>query len=208
MEGPRLNDRLISLFDAIKDRAYQVRTLCEYLNKETTWLRAPISRRGDVSLLSHSVTVADVLLKMDDALESGISRESLVICGLFHDLGKLGGFVGSKFEPRFSSKVDGAGVPEREHNYALAEITLGVRSLYLLSKFVALSEPEVQAIISHEGLYSPQNEFMKFRECRLTLMLHWADYWVSHVQERKLREPAPQVWDPAAWLVSNERKED
>jgi len=63
----------------------------ELLEGETTWLTSPASTRFHLAeeggLLKHSVGVAETLLIFRDNLAPGISEESCVIVGLFHDAG-------------------------------------------------------------------------------------------------------------------------
>ena len=187
-----LTKRYLSLLGHVDIRAEQVRRFTTFLSSNTNWPKALISRKGDVSLIEHSICVAEVLLKMSEAVGSHSSCESLVICGLFHDVSKLGCFIGNEFYPRFlksgSSYV---------YNEKIAEVALGARSLYMISKFISLNEEEIQAIVSSEGLYSYVNEYMKYKETSLALLLHWSDYWVSHVVEK----PGKWEFDKEPWVV-------
>jgi hypothetical protein len=66
-----------------------------------------------------------------------------------------------------------------------------VRSLELVSRFIPLSEEEAQAVIEHDGVY-PVNggvvglEYYQ-KECRLTMILHFADFWTAAVEEEGRR---------------------
>ena len=60
---------------------------------------------------------------------------------------------------------------------------LAVRSLYLVSQYIQLSDTEAQAIAYHDGQYIDDNKIVAHKEEPLTLLLHWADYWTAHIYE-------------------------
>jgi len=55
--------------------------------------------------------------------------------------------------------------------------------LYLVSKYIPLSDSEAQAILYHDGQYIEDNRGVAQREEPLTLLIHWADYWTAHIFE-------------------------
>lgn len=67
---------------------------------------------------------------------------------------------------------------------------LAVRSLYLVTKYIPLSDSEAQAIAYHDGQYINDNKVIAHKEEPLTLLLHWTDYWTAHIYEevRELKE--------------------
>ena len=75
-------------------------------------------------------------------------------------------------------------------NPELPQMSLAARSLYLVSKYMPLSDVEAQAILYHDGLYIDDNKRMAHKEEPLTLLVHWADYWTAHIFEegRELKE--------------------
>lgn len=175
-----IRQRYRNVLTRVVNRTSQVVELSDFLLKETNWQTAILSKNEpNKLLLEHSVLVAETMLSLHTALEIEVSIDSLVIVGLFHDIGKLGGFIDGKFESRFVESSQGW-----KYNNKLVEFPLSVRSLYFISRFVPLSEPEVQAICNVEGLYNPLSSFIKYRECLLALLVHWADYYVSHILEK------------------------
>jgi hypothetical protein len=60
---------------------------------------------------------------------------------------------------------------------------LAVRSLYLVTQHIPLSDAEAQAIAYHDGQYIDDNKIVAHKEEPLTLLLHWADYWTAHIYE-------------------------
>ena len=57
------------------------------------------------------------------------------------------------------------------------EMQIADMSLYLISKYIPLSDEESQAILYHDGRYIPKNRFIAHKECHLTLLLTFADTW-------------------------------
>lgn len=57
------------------------------------------------------------------------------------------------------------------------------RSLYLVSKYIPLSDEEAQAILYHDGQYIAENRFITHKECPLTLLVTFADTWTCAVYE-------------------------
>ena len=164
------------------------------LEKESSWLTSPASTRYHLNresgLLEHSVGVAENLLKFREALAPEISEESCVIVGLFHDVGK----IGMPGKPRYIKNDNDWEIKKRGITYKInpAEVHMGLaaRSLYLITKYIPLSDSEAQAILYHDGQYIESNREVAHRETPLTLLVHWADYWTAHIHEegRSIRE--------------------
>ena len=151
-----------------------------FLEKKTIWLTAPASVRYHLSeetgLLKHSVGVTKTLLKLRELLAPKLSEESCVIVGLFHDVGK----VGMPDSPRYLKKGE-----KYVYNKNQVEIQIANRSLYLVSKYIPLSDEEAQAILYHDGQYIAENRFIAHKECPLTLLLTFADTWTAAIYEER-----------------------
>ena len=156
-----------------------------FLENKTTWLTAPASVRYHLSeekgLLMHSVGVTKTLLKLRELLAPELSEESCVIVALFHDVGK----IGMPDAPRYLKKGE-----KFVYNKNQVEMQIANRSLYLVSKYIPLSDEEAQAILYHDGQYIAENRFIAHKECPLTLLLTFADTWTCAVYEegRKIKE--------------------
>lgn len=156
-----------------------------FLETKTTWLSAPASTKYHLSvekgLLKHSIGVTKTLLKLRELLAPEISEESCVIVGLFHDVGK----IGMPWSPRYLKTKDGYA-----YNTNQVEMSIANRSLYLVTKYISLSDEEAQAILYHDGQYIQENKFIAHRECPLTLLLTFADTWTAAVYEegREIKE--------------------
>jgi hypothetical protein len=56
-----------------------------------------------------------------------------------------------------------------------------------VSKFIPLTEEEAQAIVAHDGIYpvsgGVNNLDYHHNECRLQMVVHFADKWTAAVEE-------------------------
>lgn len=156
-----------------------------FLESETNWLTAPASIKYHMNkkggLLEHCVRVTKTLLMLREFMAPQITAESCIITGLFHDAGK----VGMPGSPRY---LEAGG--HFSYNSSQVEMQIANRSLYLVSKYIPLTDNEAQAILYHDGQYIPENKFIAHRECPLTLLLTFADTWSAAVYEegRKIED--------------------
>ena len=171
-----------SLKAKVLERKKDFDDFINFLEKKTTWLTSPASVRYHLSeekgLLKHSVGVTKTLLRLKEILAPELSEESCVIVGLFHDVGK----VGMPNNPRYLKKGD-----KFTYNKDQIEMQIANRSLYLVSKYIPLSDEESQAILYHDGQYIDENRFIAHKECPLTLLLTFADSWTAAVIEKKVQ---------------------
>jgi hypothetical protein len=182
---------LLERYDVLKrkviSRQEPFQRFLQFLERETTWLMSPASTRYHLAiergLLAHSVGVADTLLHLSRFLAPAIPEESCVITGLFHDVGKLGSTGRPLYIPNENEwQVKNRGICYRV-NPEVTAMGLAVRSLYLVARFIPLSDEEAQAIAYHDGQYIEENRVVAHKEEPLTLLLHWADYWTAHIYE-------------------------
>ena len=186
-----LQEKYNALFDLLGERQKQVLKFREFLEKETSWLTSPASTRFHLNvekgLLFHSVGVAYKALELKNLLAPDISDESIVISALFHDIGKVG-IPGKPYYLRNDNKweIEKRGMTYKV-NPEIVAMNLAVRSLHLISNRVRLTEEEAQAIVAHDGIY-PQyggvvNLEYQHEECRLLMIVQFADKWTSAVDE-------------------------
>ena len=139
-----------------------------YIECETEWLRSPASTRFHLAkeqgLLEHSCSVAETMLRIKDAIAPYISDKSCVIVALLHDLGK----VGMPGKPQY---LEGDKYPY-SFNKALINLSVPIRSIYLVLPYIELSEEEVQAIVYHDGQYVDDNASVAGEEEPLTLLFN------------------------------------
>ena len=179
--------RYRELLALISERKEAVGRFSEMLETKTTWLTSPASTRFHLNieggLLIHSVNVTETLLKLRPLLAPGFTEESCAIVGLFHDTGK----VGMPGRPYYLPNLNEWEIKKQDKKYRinpdLVTIAIGARSLYLVSKYVPLSDQEAQAIVYHDGLFVPEGQSILHHEEPLTLLLHWADCWSASLLE-------------------------
>ncbi len=181
------DDRYRGLLKSVAKREREVSDFIRFLEEETSWLSSPASSRFhndfEGGLISHSVSVAEILLKIKGLLAPSIDDESCVIVGLFHDVGKVG-YAG---KPYYIPNSNKQGNRTRKYliNPKVVTMGLAVRSLYLVSQCIKLSEEEAQAIVYHDGQYIEENKIIAHREEPLTLLLSYADNWAGCALEKK-----------------------
>ncbi len=174
------------LLSKIIERKTEVVKFIDVLHTQTTWLTSPASTKYHLSkeggLLEHSVGVAETLLHLHEALAPDIREESCVIVGLFHDVGK----VGMPGVPYYLPEIkDGEPTGGYIKNPDIVAMGIALRSLYLVSQYIPLSDSEAQAIAYHDGMYVPEGRTVAHEEEPLLLLLHWADMWAASVMEKE-----------------------
>lgn len=177
------------LVDLIPERRAEAEGFLGFLENETNWLTCPASTAHHLNvrggLIAHSIITTRALLRMRETLgRNNISNESCVVAGLFHDVGKVGG----PGQPFYIEEKKNGKVTYRV-NRKLVAMGQGVRSLYLCAGGLKLTDEEAQAICYHDGQYIPDNLSIKNKEQPLTLLLHFADMWASHVLEADESDP-------------------
>lgn len=157
------------------------------IETETSWLTSPASTRFHLNkeggLLEHSVGVAETLLKLKETLAPELSDEACVIVGLLHDVGK----IGMPGKPRYLKNDNEWEIRNRNMTYKINSeevyMNIAVRSLYIISKYISLSDAEAQAILYHDGQFIDANKEVANKEEPLTLLVQFADNWTAHVSE-------------------------
>jgi hypothetical protein len=185
-------DRYDNLKQKVLKRKDSFNRFLALLEGETTWLTSPASTRFHLAeeqgLLKHSVGVAETLLRFRETLAPAITEESCVIVGLLHDVGKLG----MPGKPLYLPNDNEWMVKNRGIRYKISPdvvaMGLAVRSLYLVTQYIPLSDAEAQAIAYHDGQYIEDNKIIAHKEEPLTLLVHWADYWTAHIYEEGRQE--------------------
>ena len=152
---------------AVVKRKTEFDHFIDFLENRTAWLTAPADTEGALAcekgLLIRSVAVTKQLLRIKDTLMPQLDEESAIIIGLFHDVGKVGvegkpyflveehlSTASSALGLSFSSRISTPGTSGSSNSYSinpkLVGMDVGVRSLYLVSQYMLVSEDEAQAI--------------------------------------------------------------
>jgi len=189
-----IQERYETLKKKVVKRKKEFDTFINMLEKGSSWLTSPASTKYHLNtpggLLEHSVGVTETFLKLKETLAPQISEESCVIVGLLHDVGK----IGMPGKPRYLKNDNQWEIEKRGITYKINpdEVYMGLaeRSLYLIAKYIPLSDSEAQAILYHDGQYVEGNKEVAHHEMPLTLLAHFADLWTATVYEegRKIVE--------------------
>lgn len=185
---------VLERYEALKGKVLRRRDaflrFTEFLEGETAWLTGPVSTRYHLNieggLLAHSVGVAENALRLRELLAPDIGDESVVIVGLFHDTGKVGLPGKPYYLPHDNPwEVESRGIRYRV-NPDIVTMNLAVRSLWLISRFIPLTEEEAPAIVAHDGIYPVRGGVNNLdyhqNECRLLMLLQFADKWTAAVE--------------------------
>ena len=138
-------------------------------------------------LAQHSLNVFDI---MDDLTIAMCNKEhhdmvnSIIICALLHDLGKMGDFGKPGYVENILKSGKQSEAKPYEVNKDLIPVDHEIRSVNIASKFIALTEDEYLAILWHNGLYGSFKYQIPGKETKLYMLLHFADMWASRVMER------------------------
>ena len=175
------------LLEKVVSRKKEVQIFEDFLSQETSWRTSPASTRFHLcyegGLIDHSINVAVTLLTIRSVLYPSIEEESCVLVGLYHDIGK----VGQAGKPLYLPNPSEWHVKNKGINYIINNdivyMDIATRSLFMVSKFIPLTETEAQAIRYHDGQYIDENRSVAHRETPLTRLLSYADNWSGGVIE-------------------------
>lgn len=161
--------------------------LVDYLH-DSDYFIAPSSTQyhgaKEKGLLEHCVNVTQLMLQLNKNNNfKTVDEESIIVCGLFHDLGKSTYFNKQNYIPNILKTGKVSESKPYTHNEERLWIPHQVASIHILSKFIELTEEETFAILYHNGLYTPDGRAMQGNETRLMLLLHFADMWASRFIE-------------------------
>lgn len=126
-------------------------------------------------LVEHSLNVLQNLLKLRNTFAEDIPKDSLILCALFHDLGKVGDLENDFYVPQTEQwKLKKGDV--FAYNNDMQWMAVAQRSVWLLNQYgVKLSTEETLGILLHDGQYIEENKAYKHREPMLATLMHMAD---------------------------------
>ena len=163
--------------------------LLRFMEEKSDFFTAPASTRFHLAceggLLQHSVNVAREMLKWEDE-----APESLVLCGLLHDLCKVNYY---KVSYR-NSKNDQTGKWEKVPFYQVEDrfpYGHGEKSVYMIERFLRLKPAEAVAIRWHMGGFDDAVKGGCFAISRayetypLAVKLHLADVTATYLVETR-----------------------
>ena len=195
MEARRIKDLLLST------ERPGMKNLIEYM-EDNGFFTAPCSTSHHLSteggLAQHSYNVymiaKDIFyLLYPGETEERSSEDSLIICSLLHDIGKMGQFGKPNYVPNMlkgrATKANPNPEPKQSEskpfksNPDLLYVDHEVRALSIIGRFIELTEEEQLVILWHNGLYGPFKYEIPGREIPLYMIIHFADMWASRVIE-------------------------
>ena len=178
-----------------------IENLMGFLRTETDFFYAPCSTRfhlaEEYGLVAHSVNVFNYFKNLCDMYYPDFDKESVAICSLFHDVCKY-----HCYEPVKKSRKTGRtlpnGKPEWEDYFGYDYVEEfpyghGEKSVYILGKFLKLSDVEAMAIRWHMGFsdtyykggsYTVSNAIDKYP---IISVLHCADLLAASGENKNLQ---------------------
>ncbi|MDF2563759.1 MAG: hydrolase [Massilibacillus sp.] len=129
--------------------------LPNYIENETDFFTAPASSQYHGAyaggLVEHSLAVYENLVKVCSTFNIEVDNDSLIICGLLHDLCKA-----NFYTVDFRNKKNEFGVWEKVPFYKIDDqlpFGHGEKSVMIIQKFIQLKDEEIAAIRWHMGSY-------------------------------------------------------
>ena len=166
-----------------------IEDLLEWMD-QNGFYSAPCSTKYHFSkpggLAEHSLNVFGNAIRLTTELYNDCKNltfdfiDSVTICALLHDIGKVGQFG----KENYVINTDPENPAPYCTNKDLLFVPHEIRSIAILSKFIDLTEEEQFAILYHNGLYGELKSF-KGKETPLYMIIHAADMWASRVTERE-----------------------
>lgn len=183
-----------------------IKNLIEHMEREGFFI-APASGRHHMAneggLAEHSYNVYNMAHALAKQILSKEEYESMsnsiTICALLHDIGKMGDFkkpfyveklVRSKSKNKQTGEYDmvRSEAEPFTHNPELMYLDHEISSIKIISRFIDLTEEETMAILWHNGLYGKFYRDIPGHETKLYMITHWADMWASRVIEESEEE--------------------
>lgn len=189
LERPKINYKVAIEYQLKSTKRKGINNLLEYM-EQNGFYEAPASTRFHGSeagaLARHSYNVllyaeelADAWLSIGD---SGALHDSIIICSLLHDLGKIGQFN----KPYYVDNILKSGQSKTQPYKVNPELTTlphEVVSVIEASRFIKLTEQEQFAIAYHNGLYTDIGRYaLQGKETPLQMIIHFADLWESRTE--------------------------
>lgn len=127
----------------------------------------------DGGLAAHSIEVFRNLKKLNDAFGANFSDESMLVCALFHYIGRC--CDSSMKSPYYIGQKDDWKI-EKGYLYDVSDegvfMTRQLKSLFVLSNFgIQMSPEEFTAIYLCDGFHTYENKAFVYKEPRLALFL-------------------------------------
>lgn len=166
-----------------------IENLLAYMEKSGFYTAPASTRRhgaDEGGLAIHSINVLYAALDIATALNPLVTQEmkdSITICALLHDLGKVGQFGQPLYIENILKKGRSEAQPYKT-NPDLLTLDHEIVSVIEIQKYITLSPDEQFAIAYHNALYTDIGRYsLKGNERPLQMIIHFADLWASRVIE-------------------------
>lgn len=130
-------------------------------------------------LVEHSIRVLGIALKLRKLLDidtKEVTTNSLILCCLFHDLGKVGNLDDDYYIPQESNWHREKLGEYYKTNQEMRYMTVPHRSLWLCQQFgIKLTQEETLGIMLHDGQYIQENKPYAMKEPAIAVITHHAD---------------------------------
>lgn len=182
--------KVLSLLEKLGDRSEPALNMVNSLGERLALCPASGKREYHNSfpggLLDHSLRVLGNAMRLTGAFGWKVSKDSLIIATLFHDLGKVGDHESDYYIPQTDQwRVDKLG-EEYTYNKDIQYMTVPDRGIFLCQHFgLKLKQDELLAIRLNDGQYADENAAYKLKEPMLADVVHIADL-ISTKQEKGL----------------------
>jgi hypothetical protein len=173
-------DKYRSFMEKLGDRSEHALALVDHLGERLAL--CPASSRKDFhaafpgGLVDHSLRVLSNALKLCKTFGWDLSKDSLIIGCLLHDLGKVGDETQDYYLPQTDEwRVNKLG-ETYTHNRVMQYMTVPDRGVWLCQHFgLRLTKEEFLAIKLNDGQYDETNAPYKMKEPTLAVVVHMAD---------------------------------
>jgi putative nucleotidyltransferase with HDIG domain len=178
------------LLDKLGDRTLAAQALVDHLGERLAL--APASGRVSYhsayagGLVEHSMRVLSIALRLKKTMEIDVPTDSVVLCCLFHDIGKVGNLTTDYYIPQ-DSEWHRKNIGETyKHNTEISYMTVPHRSVFLLQHFgVKMTEDEMLGVLLHDGQYAQENKVYGMKEPKLADLTHWADVMATKQEKEE-----------------------
>lgn len=134
-------------------------------------------------LAEHSLNVYQAMIDIDAGLDANLQTDSIIICSILHDLGKMGDHGKANYVENILKDGKQSAAKPYTTNKELIYLAHEIRSALIAERYIELTEEEETAILWHNGLYGQFKYDIPGKETPLYMVLHWADMWASRVIE-------------------------
>lgn len=134
-------------------------------------------------LCQHSLNVYYYLVKLDDLYKTNLSKESMIVVALLHDLCKVDFYTPVKKDQKIDGKWQQVNTYTYNDDFPCGH---GEKSVFRIMQFMRLTKQEILAINWHMGAYDVRaNQFNQldnaYKISPLTFLLHQADMSATYM---------------------------